>query len=113
VWNWRYPTAGVLVLLGVAVWIAPHPVPATATGSAAPVLADIRPIIEQRCVICHNAQVANKNIRLDSAEAIRANAQLMHQQVVVLKTMPMNNATGVTDAERAMLGRWFEAGARP
>jgi uncharacterized membrane protein len=26
--------------------------------------------------------------------------------------MPMNNATGITDAERATLGRWFAAGAR-
>jgi len=25
--------------------------------------------------------------------------------------MPINNATGITDAERAQIGRWFEAGA--
>jgi uncharacterized membrane protein len=25
--------------------------------------------------------------------------------------MPMNNATGITDAERALIGKWFEAGA--
>ena len=27
------------------------------------------------------------------------------------KLMPMNNATQITDAERAPLGRWYEAGA--
>ena len=62
-------------------------------------------------VLCHNAQLASKNVRLDSAEAIGQHAQQIHQQAVVLKTMPMNNATQITDAERALLGRWFEAGA--
>ena len=40
-----------------------------------------------------------------------AHAQDLYQQAVVLKLMPMNNATGITDAERAALGRWYEAGA--
>jgi uncharacterized membrane protein len=31
---------------------------------------------------------------------------------VVLKLMPMNNATGITDAERLLIKQWFEAGAR-
>jgi uncharacterized membrane protein len=53
----------------------------------------------------------SKNVRLDSPEAIARHAQEVYQQAVVLKLMPMNNATGITDAERALLGRWFEAGA--
>ena len=36
----------------------------------------------------------------------------MYQQVVVTKIMPMNNATGMTDAERAMIARWFKDGAK-
>jgi uncharacterized membrane protein len=35
----------------------------------------------------------------------------VYQQAVVLKVMPMNNATQITDAERALIKRWFEAGA--
>ena len=35
----------------------------------------------------------------------------MYQQAAVLKLMPMNNATQITDAERALIKRWFEAGA--
>jgi len=31
---------------------------------------------------------------------------------VVLKAMPLNNATQITDDERALIKRWFEAGAR-
>ncbi len=112
-WVWPYPAAGVVLLLAVAAWLAPRPLPAApAAATAMPLMAEIKTIIDQRCVICHNAQIANKNIRLDSADAIKANAQLIYQQVVVQKLMPMNNASGITEAERAALGRWFEAGAK-
>jgi uncharacterized membrane protein len=33
------------------------------------------------------------------------------QQSVVLKLMPMNNATQITDDERELIKRWYEAGA--
>jgi uncharacterized membrane protein len=68
-------------------------------------------VVVQRCQMCHNADLASKNVRLDSPEAIASHAQQVYQQAVVLKLMPMNNATGITDAERALIGRWFEAGA--
>lgn len=61
--------------------------------------------------MCHGAQVQMKNIRLDSPALVRQNAQNIYQMVVVQKLMPMNNATGMTDEERALVGRWFEAGA--
>jgi uncharacterized membrane protein len=35
----------------------------------------------------------------------------VYQQAAVLKLMPMNNATQITDAERALIQRWFETGA--
>ena len=63
--------------------------------------------------MCHNAVVANKNVRLDSADAIVLHARDIEQQAVILKAMPMNNATGITDDERATLGRWVAAGAPP
>jgi uncharacterized membrane protein len=112
--NWKFPIAAVAVLTGVAVWIAPTPAPVNAAVASgpAPVLADVMPIIEQRCVMCHNAQVASKNVRLDSPEAVQKHAALIHQQAVVSRIMPMNNSTGITEAERATLARWFEAGAR-
>ena len=31
--------------------------------------------------------------------------------MAVLRLMPLNNATGITEAERALLGAWFAAGA--
>jgi uncharacterized membrane protein len=107
---WEYATVGTLFLIGVAVWLAPAAQPAAA--KAAPVVfADVRKIVNERCTLCHNEQVISKNIQLHTPELIVKNAQAMYQQAVVLKTMPLNNFTQITDAERALLGRWFEAGA--
>ena len=53
-----------------------------------------------------------KNVRLDSAELVKQHAQAMYQQVVVTKIMPMNNATQITEAERAQIKQWFESGAK-
>jgi uncharacterized membrane protein len=75
------------------------------------VLADVQAVVSLRCVLCHNAQVNQKNVMLHTPELILQNAQAMYQQAVVLKAMPMNNATAITDAERALIKRWFETGA--
>jgi uncharacterized membrane protein len=108
---WGWAVAGVAILMGVAVWLAPAPRAASAQGakSEAPVtMAQVQGIVEQRCVLCHNAQLANKGVMLHSAELIQSHAQQIYQQAVVLKAMPMNNATGIKDEERAVLKRWFE-----
>lgn len=110
---WGWAVAGVAVLLGVAVWLAPASVPSSAsalpTESPANLTAQAHTVVAQRCVMCHNAQIANKGVRLDTAAAIDAQAQAIHQQAVVLKSMPMNNATQITEDERALLGRWYRA----
>ncbi|AWI53253.1 hypothetical protein DEH84_07280 [Aquabacterium olei] len=110
---WGWAVAGVAVLLGVAVWLAPASAPSSAAASAVESPADLtaqaHTVVAQRCVLCHNAQVANKGVRLDTAAAIDAQAQAIHQQAVVLKAMPMNNATQITEDERALLGRWYRA----
>ena len=67
----------------------------------------------QRCVACHNEQLANKGVMLDTPARIVQHAQRVYQQVVVLKQMPLNNATQISAAEREVVARWFEAGARP
>jgi uncharacterized membrane protein len=74
-------------------------------------MAEVKAVMEQRCTLCHNAQVQQKNVALHTPELIKQHAQNVYQQVVVLKLMPMNNATQITDAERALIQRWFEAGA--
>ena len=107
---WEFAVAGTALLMGVALWLAPAPA-AKATGAAPPSFAQVQGVIAQRCTMCHNEQVVNKGVQLHTAELIAKNAQAVYQQAVVLKAMPMNNATQITDEERALLGRWFEAGA--
>jgi len=109
---WPFALAGVLVILGLVVALRPEPVSASADTS--PVgLTQVQAILDQRCVSCHGAQVQMKNVRLDSADAVLANAQNIYQQAVVLRQMPMNNATAITEQERLALGRWFLAGPKP
>jgi uncharacterized membrane protein len=68
-------------------------------------------VVEQRCAMCHNAQLAQKNVALHTPELLQKHAQAVYQQAVLQKLMPLNNATQMTDDERALLARWFEAGA--
>jgi uncharacterized membrane protein len=107
---WEYAVAGTALLLGLAVWLAPAPQPAAAA-LPTPTLAQVKSVVDQRCTLCHNAVVQQKNVALHTPELIRQHAQNVYQQVVVLKAMPLNNATQITDAERALIRRWFEAGA--
>jgi uncharacterized membrane protein len=107
---WAYAGVGIVLIVGLVIALAPAPAPKEA--AAAPVaFAQVQGVIAQRCALCHNAQVINKNIQLHTPELIVKNAQAVYQQAVVLKAMPMNNATQITDAERALIGRWFAAGA--
>ena len=109
----QYPwfVVGAAILAGVAIWIAPVPQPAVAI-AAVPKFAEIQAIVEQRCQMCHNAQVISKNIQLHTSELIVKNAQAMYQQAVVTRIMPMSNATQITEAERAKIGAWVMAGAK-
>ena len=107
---WEFAVAGTAVIVGLVVWLAPAPTPKS-TSVAPPSFAQVRAVVEQRCVMCHNEQVVSKGVQLHTPELIGRNAQSIYQQAVVLKAMPMNNATQITDAERSLLGRWFEAGS--
>jgi uncharacterized membrane protein len=107
---WHFAAVGTALLLGLVVALAPQP--AAVVAGAAPVkFAQVQAVVEQRCLLCHNAQVQQKNVALHTPALVQQHAQAIYQQVVVQKLMPMNNATQITDAERALIQRWFEAGA--
>ena len=108
---WAYAIVGTLLIIGLAVWLAPAPQPKAAAGAPAVTYAELRQVLDQRCAMCHNEQLQSKNIALHTPELVAKNAQALYQQAVVLKAMPMNNATQITDAERALIGRWFNGGA--
>ncbi|MBP8135981.1 MAG: urate hydroxylase PuuD, partial [Rhodoferax sp.] len=124
---WPYAAVGVAVIVGAIVWLKPAPQPAPVAGFAANSVAgsadstgsdgqkgykNVQKILEQRCYLCHGAEVQMKNVRLDSPALVKQHALAVYQQVVVTKIMPMNNATQITDAERAVIGKWFNDGAK-
>ena len=111
-WPWGYAAAGVVIIAALIVVMAPAPQTAAAASQPAS-LAQVKAVIDQRCTLCHNAQVQQKNVALHTDELIVRHAQMVYQQAVVLKLMPLNNATQITDDERALIKRWFESGAKP
>ena len=121
---WPYALAGLALIAGAIVWMRPpttlpgavavNSVAAGTIGAGAASqndYANLQKVMEQRCYQCHGAQLQMKNVRLDSPALLKQHAQSVYQQVVVSKIMPMNNATGMLDAERALIRQWFEAGA--
>ena len=107
-----YAIAGVVILLGVIVWLRPAPVAAPAANAAPVPFAQVQGVLAQRCHMCHGEQVQMKNVRLDSPALVKQHALNVYQQVVVTRQMPMNNATGITEEERGWIKRWYEAGAK-
>ena len=110
---WEYAAVGTALLLGLAVWLAPKPAAPVAAGALPVTLAQINAITQQRCVLCHGTVMQQKGVALHTPELITQHARAVYQQVVVLKLMPMNNATQITEEERALIQRWFEASVAP
>jgi uncharacterized membrane protein len=107
-----YAAVGVAVIVATLAWLAPDTSAAAKVASAPADYPALQKVLEQRCYQCHGAQLQMKNVRLDSPQAVKQHAQAVYQQTVVAKTMPLNNATQITDAERALVSRWFEGGAK-
>lgn len=95
-------TAAAGAASGAAVVAAPPVEPAKVTFQA------VRKIVDDRCLACHNAALAPKRIQFHEDRLIEQHAAEIYQQTVLQKTMPLNNATGMTDEERATLARWFK-----
>jgi uncharacterized membrane protein len=134
--RWGWWAGGIAVIVALVAWLAPQQAPTAAgpagmAGGAADApggpasgassagaavggsatFAQVKAIIDQRCVLCHNASIAQKNVRVDTQQAIARQAQQIYQQVVLMRLMPLGNATQITEEERALIGRWFNAGA--
>jgi uncharacterized membrane protein len=113
-----YPLAGVALLLAVAIAIAPRP--SARPAAAAPAdSAQVQAVVQQRCATCHSDHptqqgfaTAPAGVMLHTPQLLRQHAARVYQQAVQLKSMPIGNLTQMTEDERALIARWYEAGAQ-
>jgi len=111
------PITALVILVALAVSIAPRG-PASAGGGREVQFAQVREIVAARCVACHSATpmhptapVPAAGVKLDTAREIGAWAPRIFDRVVVTKTMPFANMTGMTEGERRVVELWYAGGA--
>jgi uncharacterized membrane protein len=109
---WPFAAVGVVLILSVIVMLKPAPVAAPAANAAPVTFAQVKQVLEQRCYMCHGEATQMKGIRLDQVEGVRTHAQGVFQQATVTRQMPLNNATNITEEERQLIARWYNAGAK-
>jgi len=114
--------AGVLALLSVtyvSVEKATLPAVAKAEGAGdAPVnWASVEPIFAKHCTSCHAQRPTSEaftapplGVMLESHDHARAAALRVKKVAVDSETMPLGNMTGMTRAERDVIGRWIAEG---
>ena len=117
----RWALAPATAALAAAMFFsAPKSVAARPAASAdsAPSFAEVRAVIQQRCQPCHSQYQSDRSfgpapggVTFDTPESIARLAERIRVRAVETKTMPVANKTGITDAERELLGRWLAAGA--
>ena len=83
-----------------------------------PPFTEVRALIDRHCVMCHAAQPTHTGIAaaplgamFDTDAGLEKYAPKIYERAVATHSMPLNNETGMTDAERASLGAWIKAGA--
>ncbi len=115
---WAIPVTAALAIAGVAVAIRPDEGGggSTTTARIAP-FELVHTVVEKRCVPCHSSHptkvaVAPKGVVFDTPAQIKAQASLIERVAVTTKTMPIGNATGMTQEERDLVGVWIRNGAR-
>lgn len=115
---WALPSAAI-ALLSIIVMTAPpalkkHPDHDAVDVSFVPI-SEMYSIVETHCGTCHapiegdeEYFVPPMGIRLQSVEDVKRNGAVVKAQAVLSKAMPLGNATGMTQEERELLGRWID-----
>jgi uncharacterized membrane protein len=111
------PVLAVLLLVGLAVALAPAP-PAPVEKGAGVTFAQLKAVLDARCVACHAIQPTQagfaqppKGVVLETPEQIGQNSAKI-AETVANRYMPIGNLTQMTDEERAVVAAWFAQGAK-
>lgn len=112
---WVLP-ASVIVLLAAAFISAPPKDTAACNKTVS--FAQINTIITNRCISCHSSKPTDdiykappNGVVYDTPLDIVKMKDKIMQRVVITKTMPQNNKTGITPEERDMIRCWIDQGA--
>jgi uncharacterized membrane protein len=111
---WWIPVSAAVAIAVLAILIRPQSQSVAGTPSVP--FAQVRGIVAERCSACHSqhptkVDAAPKGITFDTPAQIKAEAAAIDLQAVQTKAMPLGNVTGMTQAERDLLGRWIAQGA--
>jgi uncharacterized membrane protein len=112
---WAIPVTAALAIALLAILIRPQS--ESVAGTAAVPFARVAQVIDQRCTACHSlhptkVDEAPLGITMDTPGEIQRLAPGIQQQAVDSTAMPLGNVTGMTTAERRLLGRWIAQGAK-
>jgi uncharacterized membrane protein len=119
--DWRlWPVAAVPFAAVIVLTAVTHPQARREAGAHVTTLGEVRAIIDARCHTCHAAKPSfaafaepPNGVMFDTDGQVVAQAKMIYAQVVTAKAMPLGNITHITEAERANIAQWFEAGAKP
>jgi uncharacterized membrane protein len=126
--RWTYPAwkqalattiaATVVVVLALLNLGASAVSASSAYSAASPHFEEVRHVIDRRCGVCHSSRPtdvtfgpAPAGVMFDTPQQIMMHAARIRERAAISRTMPPANKTGMTEAERALLGRWVAAGA--
>ncbi len=112
---WWTAGVGVALIVATAVALAPAPKAPSTTAAVAAVppvlLAEVQQVMAQRCLMCHGEALQQKGVALHTPALLQQHAANVALQLRS-HAMPMNNATQMTEAERALVIRWVQEGAK-
>lgn len=110
-WTWGVAAAG-MAAIGFLFTAGPRTTAVSEVPSAQQ-FSQVANIISSRCSMCHmdppvwaGLNKPGKGILLDTPAEIKRHAELINETAVLSDAMPPGNVTGMTAAERKLVGSW-------
>jgi uncharacterized membrane protein len=113
---WVLPVS-VVILLAAAFISAPAKNPGACKNEVG--IQQVYAIMQKRCIACHSSRPTDdvfkappNGVVYDTPEQISNLKDKIFQRVVITKTMPQNNKTGMTEEERQLIACWVTQGGK-
>jgi uncharacterized membrane protein len=111
--GWTLPV--IAAALFAALWLT-APAERQASGAAPASDAQVLAIVQQHCAVCHAPAPSHEafaeppaGMVIQTLDDVRRYGDLIDRFAVQTEIMPLGNETGMTQAERDMLGAWIAA----